>query len=368
MPTDEHFLAHAIRLGARGLGRTAPNPSVGCVLVKDGAIIATGVTGDGGRPHAETVALNAAGNAARGAIAYVSLEPCAHHGKTPPCAEALIKAGVVHVVVAAIDPDPRVAGSGIAMLEAAGISVEQKHLPEAARLNRGFFKRVADGMPYVAMKIATSLDGMLGDHTGASKWITGEAARQHGHFLRSEVDAVLTGIGTVLADDPQLTVRPPLAPHPNLVRIVADRQLRLPLTSHLVKSANTHAVWAITTTQAVELNASHASDLREAGVKLLVLEEETLAPTTILTALGGEGITRVLLEAGAHLSTTFLAAHAVDRLYWYRAPILLGSGGKPAIQELATTLARATHAYPAARIPLGNDHCEIYEMNPCSQA
>ncbi len=360
MSADLQFLQHAIRLGARGLGRTWPNPSVGCVIVKNGVVMAAATTADGGRPHAETQALAVAGDA-RGAMVYVSLEPCAHQGQTPPCAQALIDAGVARVVIAAVDPDPRVSGKGIAMLEAAGIAVEKLLLPEAARLHRGFFKRVREGMPYVTMKLATSLDGCMADSTGKSQWITGEQARAHGHALRASVDAVVTGIGTVLADDPQLTARSGLS-HPKLVRVVCDSKLRLPLGSRLVRAARQQPVWIVTTATGVEQAASHATELREAGCKFLVVEDEAISPLSILKTLGNEGLTRVLVEAGPALSTAFLAAGMVDTLHWYRAAILLGNTGAAAITALDTSLAAAPRAQLAARMAIGADEYSKYEF------
>jgi diaminohydroxyphosphoribosylaminopyrimidine deaminase/5-amino-6-(5-phosphoribosylamino)uracil reductase len=360
MPTDAHFLNHAHRIAARGLGRTWPNPSVGCILVKNNEVIAVARTADGGRPHAETQALALAGECARGATAYVTLEPCAHHGLTPPCAQALIDAGIARVVYACDDPDPRVAGRGAAMLRAAGIVVENKKMPTTAR---GFFRRVNHGLPYVAMKLATSLDGMLTDADGKSQWITGAQARAHGNALRAQFDAIVTGIGTVLADDPQLTAR--VVGNDRLVRVICDRQLRLPLESKLVRSAHQQPVWLLTTAEAVEQNASHATDLREAGVKFLVTEDAQLAPLTILKILGAEGITRALIEAGAALSTSFLAAQCVDALHWYRALILLGRGGQPAVGALSQLLADATCATQTATIALGADACALYELPSC---
>ena len=358
---DRSFLNHAIRLGARGLGRTWPNPSVGCVIVKNGTIIAAAHTGETGRPHAETIALGMAGDAARGATAYVSLEPCAHHGHTPPCAEALINAGIARVVYACDDPDMRVNGKGSAMLQNAGIAVEKKHIPDAARIHRGFIRRVQRGLPHVAIKLATSLDGHMADGRGTSQWITGEKARHHGHGLRSRFDAIITGIGTVLADDPQLTVRAPLPSHERLVRVVCDRALRLPLHSQLVQTADQQATWVITTPEGVESAASHATDLREAGVKFLVVENATFLPRTILQTLAAEGITRALVEAGPGLTTAFLAAGEVETLYWYRAPILLGNTGALAITALDVTLKNAARATPTQSIALGDDRCDIYE-------
>ncbi|MBX9727134.1 MAG: bifunctional diaminohydroxyphosphoribosylaminopyrimidine deaminase/5-amino-6-(5-phosphoribosylamino)uracil reductase RibD, partial [Rickettsiales bacterium] len=302
--SDIHFLHHALRVAARGLGRTSPNPSVGCVLVKHNTVLAATLTADGGRPHAETQALAIAGATARGATAYVTLEPCAHTGQTPPCAQALIAAGIARVVIAETDPDPRVAGKGIAMLRAAGIEVSllTTHHSPLTDLNRGFFRRLAHGLPHVAMKLATSTDYFMARGDGGGQWITGEVARAHGNQLRGQYDCVLTGIGTVLADNPQMNVRAPNLPHPNLIRVVADRQLRLPLTSHLVKTANQQPTWVITSAEAVELAASHATELREAGVKFLVMEDATLPPRAILQVLAGEGITRLLIEAGPALS------------------------------------------------------------------
>ena len=362
---DQQYLGHAIRIAARGLGRTGMNPSVGCVLVKNDQVIAATRSADGGRPHAETQALLAAGDAGMGATAYVTLEPCAHHGLTPPCAQALIDTGVARVVYATIDPDPRVAGQGVKMLQQAGVKTD--HLPSATATEhlRGFFRRVNHQLPYVAMKLATSLDGRITDYQGTSQWITGDAACAHGHRLRGQFDAILTGIGTVMADDPQLTVRLPGLPHHAALRVIADRQLRLPLTSKLVRSANTQPVWLLTTATAVELAASHATDLREAGVVLHVVEDEILAPLTMLRTLAKAGVMRVLVEAGTALSTRFLADNCVDTLYWYRAPLLLGNAGKPAIGALDTALVHAARAVPAVGLPLGPDCCDRYEIASC---
>lgn len=376
MSNDLHFLAHAMRMAARGLGRTAPNPSVGCVLVKNNEAIAAARTGDGGRPHAETIALASAGAAARGATAYVTLEPCAHHGQTPPCAEALIKAGIARVVIAATDPDPRVSGKGIAMLRATGVEVvirdssfEHAFSNHELRItNHGFIRRITRGIPYVAAKIASSLDGQIADRDGQSQWITSGAARSHAHRLRAQFDAILTGIGTVLADDPELTVRLPGIDCRHQPRIIADRRLRLPLTSKLVKSAETQPVWVITSAEAIEQNASHATDLRERGVVLHVVEDTALAPATLLKTLGDAGITRLLVEAGPTLTTAFLAADAVDTLHWYRAPLLLGNAGTSAIAGLDTSLAEAARFTLTDSRPLGTDRYDCYEIHACSQA
>ena len=356
---DIAFLTQALRLAAQGLGRTWPNPSVGCVLVKDDVVLAEARTADTGRPHAEAVALAIAQNAARGATAYVTLEPCSHHGKTPPCAQALIDAGVARVVYASDDPDPRVSGNGVTMLRAAGIDVSHIPMPEADALNRGFFKRLQHGLPHVAMKLATSRDNFLSHGDGKRQWITGEFARAHGNALRGQYDAILTGIGTVLADDPELTVRGANVPNPYLVRVIADRHLRLPLTSKLVTTANQQPVWVITSAEAVELNASHATELREEGVIFLVVENKELPPELILSSLATEGITRVLIEAGSQLSSAFMTANLVETLHWYQAPSSLGNAGKAGIPVLDSVAQGA----PAETRALGEDTYERYELN-----
>lgn len=368
MSRDAHFLTHAQRMADRGLGRTWPNPSVGCVIVKNGVVVAAARTADHGRPHAETEALAQAGDAARGATAYVTLEPCAHTGKTPPCAQALIEAGIARVVYAEHDPDPRVNGKGAAMLRDACLDVVQLQLPEATAALRGFFRRVQHGLPYVSLKIATSLDNQIADATGNARWITGPAARAHGHMLRATHDAVLTGIGTVLADDPLYTVRLPGVNHERFVRVVADRHLRLPSESQLVRTAEQQPLWVITTARAVEENASHATDLREGGVNLHVVEEETLSPLSMLKLLSAQGLTRILVEAGAALTTAFLDAKCVDTLHWYRAPLMLGNAGQPAVAALDTALNQATRATLAEQRRIGVDTYEQYELASCLPA
>ncbi len=361
---EPHFLLHAQRLAARGLGRTCPNPTVGCVIVKDGAIVGAARTADGGRPHAEALALTMAGEKARGATAYVTLEPCAHHGQTPPCAEALIAARVARVVVGSIDPDPRVSGQGIAMLQAAGIEVQLAQDAPLTDLNRGFFRRIRHGLPHTALKLATSLDGCITDAAGRSQWITSPAARSHAHALRATFDCLITGIGTVLADDPQLSVRAPHRPHPGLIRVVCDRRLRLPLPCQLVRTATRQPTWVITTAEAVEQAASHATELREAGV--VVLAVDAVTPDRVLRALAAAGITRALIEAGSTLSTAFLAENAVETLHWYRAPILLGNAGKSAVAVLDSSLETVARYALHASQKLGDNVYERYELKECS--
>ncbi|MBL8833344.1 MAG: bifunctional diaminohydroxyphosphoribosylaminopyrimidine deaminase/5-amino-6-(5-phosphoribosylamino)uracil reductase RibD [Rhodospirillales bacterium] len=321
----------ALALARRGLGDVWPNPAVGCVLVRDG-VVGRGWTQAGGRPHAETEALKRAGTAARGATAYVSLEPCSHHGKTPPCADALIGAGIARVVAATVDPDPRVSGQGLAKLEAAGISVESGLLREEAdALNAGFFLRVREGRPLVTLKIATSLDGRIATHRGESRWITGEAARARAHAMRAGHDAVLIGSGTAIADDPMLDVRLPGYEAARRVRVVVDGRLRVPLTARLVRTAREYPTWFVVR---ADVEPARAKVLADCGVELVYLPPDAngnLAPVDIAKALGARGLTRVLLEGGSRLAGAFLQAGLVDRLVRFGAGIALGGDGIPAL-------------------------------------
>jgi diaminohydroxyphosphoribosylaminopyrimidine deaminase/5-amino-6-(5-phosphoribosylamino)uracil reductase len=343
-------MAAALSLAARGLGATWPNPSVGCVITgKDGRVVGRGRTGLRGRPHAETSALAMAGEAARGGTAYVTLEPCSHHGQTPPCAEALIAAGVARVVAAADDPDPRVNGQGFARLRAAGLAVETGFMSDAAQATlAGFFARVRLGRPLVTLKIASTLDGRIATAGGQSQWITGDAARQAVHALRGCHDAVMTGIGTVVADNPDLTCRLPGYAHRPTVRIVADSFLRIARDAHLVTSAHHAPTWILYHTNSLpegvtaqdaqpgEIQATRAQLLAEAGTRCIpVPQGETgIDLAASLSALGTRGLTRILVEGGARLAASLLRADLVDRIVWFHAPGLLGGDALPAIQSL----------------------------------
>lgn len=320
-------MQHALRLAARHLGAAGENPSVGCVLVNDGHVVGTGVTALGGRPHAETQALAAAAARARGATAYVTLEPCAHHGKTPPCAEALINAGIARVVIACGDTDVRVAGKGIAMLEAAGIAVTLGVCEDEARLqHHGFFRRLRHGLPRVTMKLARSADDFMGYADSARKDITGELARRHGQALRTRVGAVITGIGTILSDDPKLNVRidglETRQPH----RIILDRRLRTPLRAHVVRTANMQPTTIITAADAVEAAGSHGIELREAGVNIIA-HAGNFTVHDALMHVAALGVNHALIEAGPTLSAAAMASGLVDIIYDYRSPYMLGSTG-----------------------------------------
>ena len=359
---DLPHMAAALALAARGLGQVWPNPAVGCVLVRDGRVIARGWTQPGGRPHAETEALARAGDAARGATAYVTLEPCAHHGRTPPCAEALVAAGIARCVVAAGDPDARVAGRGLAILRQAGIVVtEGVGEAEARQLNAGFLARIGQGRPLVTLKLAMTLDGRIATAAGESRWITGAAARAHAHGLRARHDAVMVGSGTALADDPRLDVRLPGLAGRLPVRVVADGRLRLPLTSYLVATAGSQPTWILTRADA---DAVRRRALEDLGLNLLpvaVHAGEVLDLAEGLAALGTAGLTRLLVEGGGQLAAALLAADLVDRLAVYHAPLLLGGDARPGVAPLGLErLAAAPGFHLLEAETLGEDRYALY--------
>lgn len=366
MIPNPDFMHHAIRLAERGLGQCWPNPSVGCVIIKDGQIVGTGTTGHGGRPHAETEALAMAAEAARGATLYVTLEPCAHQGQTPPCVDAIIQAGIAHVVCALRDPDPRTNGQGLMKLSEAGIHVtEGIGAQEAALLNQGFFTRVAHNRPMISLKIATTLDGMMATAHGKSQWITGEAARLKGHVLRGSHDATLTGIGTVLADNPILTCRLDGMEHRPSVRIVLDSRLHLPEDAAMLEGIDRHPLWLIT--GPAMLNTPRATQLIDLGVKLIASETNEngyLHLPSAMEQLAVQGLTRVLVEAGPTVTTGFVRERLFDWLYWFRAPSLIGNGGRPAIGMLPDApldqLLRVTNH---ESISLGPDRLDVYKRD-----
>jgi len=326
----------ALALARRSLGRTWPNPAVGCVIVKDGVIVGRGRTRDGGRPHAEADALAQAGDAARGATVYVTLEPCAHFGKSPPCADALIGAGVAKVVSALEDPFPEVNGQGHARLRAAGITVEVgEGAKEAAEINAGFLMRVGEGRPLFHLKMATSLDGRIATASGESKWITGGAARADGQRLRATHDAILVGANTVAADDPELTCRLPGLEGYSPVRVVLDSKARMSPGSKLAVSANRTPVWLLCTKQAP---ASAREGLQAKGVEVIEVasnEQGRVDVRAAARALGDRRLTRVLIEGGGEVAATFLRADLVDRVTSYRAGLLLGADSRSAVGPLA---------------------------------
>lgn len=331
----EHMRA-ALALARRGLGNTWPNPSVGCVLVQGGRVVGRGTTAPGGRPHAEAVALAQAGDLARGAVAYVTLEPCSHHGRTPPCADALAAAGVARVVVACGDPDPRVDGRGVAMLRAAGIEVAVGLMAEEARaLQAGFLTRVRLGRPMVTLKLASTLDGRIATRTGESQWITGPEARRAAHALRGQHDAVLAGVGTVEADDPELTCRIPGYRKTPDLRIVVDSRLRTRPAARVVAGAAAVPTWFLHRPGA---DAGRAGVLERAGVRLIEVAgaEQGVDLAAGMQALGAAGLTRLLVEGGAQIAGGLLRAGLVDGIAWFHAPGVMGGDGWPAAQAFGT--------------------------------
>ena len=333
---DRRFMALALALAGRGLGSVWPNPAVGCVLVQGGHIVGRGWTQPGGRPHAETEALARAGDSAQGATCYVTLEPCAHQGETGPCSQALVEAGIARAVVALEDPDPRVAGRGIAMLEEAGVEVARGCMEDEARaLNAGFLSRVEKGRPHVTLKLASTLDGRIGTRSGDSRWITGPSARARGHLLRAQNDAAMVGAASALADDPALTCRLPGLDDQSPVRVVIDGSARLPTTHALIAGAGDRPTWIVSTQELGE-DGRHAA-WREAGVEVIEVAAEAdgrPALSATLEALAGRGLTRVLVEGGGRLAAALLGAGLVDRIEWFRAPGAIGGDGVPALAAL----------------------------------
>ncbi len=334
-------MALALSLGRRGMGQCAPNPAVGCVIVQGGRIVGRGSTAPGGRPHAETIALAQAGGRAHGATVYVTLEPCAHHGQTPPCAEALIAAGVARVVAPFDDTDPRVSGRGFAMLRAAGVAVTTGILAdEAARDHAGFLIRNEVGRPFVTLKLATSFDGRIATASGHSQWITGPQARRAVHAMRARHDAVMVGAGTARADDPMLTARGMgVARQP--VRVVVSRRLDIPLMSQLARSAREVPLWLC---HGVEVDDALAEAWRGTGARLLTCDVVAgqVDAGALLRALGTMGLTRVLCEGGGALAASLLTAGLVDEMVGFTAGLAIGAEGLPGIGALG--LARLDEA------------------------
>ncbi|WP_153132161.1 bifunctional diaminohydroxyphosphoribosylaminopyrimidine deaminase/5-amino-6-(5-phosphoribosylamino)uracil reductase RibD [Dechloromonas hortensis] len=316
---DHGMMARALQLAERGLWTTSPNPRVGCVLVRDGRVVGEGWHEKAGEPHAEVHALRAAGEQARGATAYVTLEPCSHHGRTPPCAEALIAAGVARVVAAMTDPNPLVAGQGLAMLQAAGIETASGLLENEAReLNIGFVSRMTRGRPWLRLKTAASLDGKTALNNGVSQWITGPDARRDGHAWRARACAILTGIGTVRDDDPQLLVRDVETTRQPL-RVVVDSRLETPLTARVLQGGPVLIAGAVD-------NAEKAALLRSTGAEVLILPNAAgkVELKALLEALARRGINEVHAEAGFKLNGSLLREGLVDELLLYLAPCLIG--------------------------------------------
>lgn len=353
---DAAHMRSALALARRGLGSTWPNPSVGCVIVSDGRVVGRAVTAPGGRPHAEPAALEMAGAAARGATAYVTLEPCCHWGRTPPCTDALVKAGIARVVIGTRDPDPRVDGEGIKRLRAAGVIVDEGVLRnEADELVAGFRARVYLGRPMVTLKLASTLDGRIATHSGESRWITGEAARRAAHALRGRHDAVMVGVGTVLADDPELTCRLRGYRANPMVRVVADSHLRTPLTAKLIATAPEAPTWMLIR-EGTDRDRRHA--FADLGVMLIEVAGAAAGVDVAraLTALADAGLTRILVEGGAQLAASVLRADLVDRIAWFHAPAVMGADAWPAVQAFGVEHLKAMPRFArVGETPFGDD-------------
>lgn len=327
--TDRRFMAAALRLSRKHLGLTGTNPSVGTLIVKDGVIVGRGVTAKGGRPHAEAEALAEAGGRARGATAYVTLEPCAHHGRTPPCANALVTAGIARVVGAANDPDERVAGKGYAILRGAGIEVSESVLAQqAADQMAGYLTRSLRKRPEVTLKLAISSDGMIGQRGAGQIAITGPESRAQAHLMRAGGDAILIGAGTAKADDPELTVRLAGLEGRSPIRIVLDPSARLPLNSKLATSATKVPVWVAACAGA---DPVQQAGLTAAGVRFFVVElfDGRIALPELLEDLAGQGISTLMVEGGADTASAFLAEGVVDRIALFEGPDPIGQAGVP---------------------------------------
>ncbi|MFB9951118.1 bifunctional diaminohydroxyphosphoribosylaminopyrimidine deaminase/5-amino-6-(5-phosphoribosylamino)uracil reductase RibD [Rhizobium puerariae] len=332
---DRRFMARALELSRRNTGLTGTNPSVGCVIVKDGEVVGEAVTAPGGRPHAETQALENAGEKARGATAYVTLEPCSHYGRTPPCANALVEAGVARVVVSLTDPDPRVSGRGLAILREAGIAVESGLMQdEGRRALAGYLMRQTRGRPYVTLKLAVSANGKLG-RRGEEVSITGPDARNAVHRLRAQSDAILVGIGTALSDDPELTVRIPGLEDRSPVRIVLDRRLQLPPESKLVRTAKDVPVIVVASSRSIMPRSTMPDgtegdepvDRRKAleGSGVEIMDSSDL--DVLLAVFAARGISSLLVEGGALVAKAFLDAGLVDRILLFQGTGVVGTGG-----------------------------------------
>ncbi len=359
---DERFMSLALALGRRGLGNTWPNPAVGAVVVKDGEIAGRGWTQPGGRPHAETEALRRAGAAARGATLYATLEPCSHHGKTPPCADAIIAAGIARVVSAIEDPNPEVAGQGYARLRAAGIAVEDGlKAREAAHDHDGHIRRVRDHRPHVTLKLAVSADGKVGLAGRKPAAITSERANARVHLMRAAHDAILIGIGTALSDDPLLTCRLPGLEKRSPVRVVLDRDLRLPLSSRLAATARDIPVWVIA---ALDAPSEKEAGLKQAGIEILRSKAGAsgIDPAAALRLLADKGITRLLVEGGPKVAASFLRADLVDEAVLLRGPQAIGPSGIDALDGMPLdALTASPRLTQSGQDMLGPDMIQFYE-------
>jgi diaminohydroxyphosphoribosylaminopyrimidine deaminase/5-amino-6-(5-phosphoribosylamino)uracil reductase len=358
---DQRFMELALALGRRGLGRTWPNPAVGAVVVKDGVILGRGWTQPGGRPHAETEALKRAGRAARGGTLYVTLEPCSHHGKTPPCVDGIIRAGIARVVSAYDDPNPEVSGQGYGKLRERGIAVETGlGAEEAGRTHVGHVRRMQDGRPHVLLKLAVTADGKAGASGRRPIEITGAEARRHVHLMRARSDAILVGIGTVLADDPLLNCRLPGMTGQSPIRVVLDARLRIPLSTAVIATATETPTWVFAAPAA---SAMSEEFLRTKGVEVfrVAAEKGRLDVTQVLKILAERGITRLMVEGGPTVAAAFVQADLVDEVALFRSPNEMGEG-IDALEGLPlTALTHSPKLRPLTSAAIGPDTLQMYE-------
>jgi diaminohydroxyphosphoribosylaminopyrimidine deaminase/5-amino-6-(5-phosphoribosylamino)uracil reductase len=359
---DERYMRLALTLGRRGLGRTAPNPAVGAVIVKDGVIVGRGWTQPGGRPHAETQALKRAGEAAKGATLYATLEPCSHKGKTPPCADAIVRAGIARVVSALVDPNPEVAGAGHFRMAEKGIQVEVGLCAgEAKRMHAGHIRRITEGRPNVLLKLAVSADGKAGLPGRRPIAITGEAARERVFQMRAESDAILVGIGTVLADDPSLTCRLPGMAERSPIRIVLDAGLKVPLASQVIATVRDTPSWVFAARSA---SAVAAEILEQRGARVFRLDDDSgrLDLHAVLRVLAEEGITRLMVEGGPRVATSFLEADLVDEVALLRGAAELGAGAIDALDGLPLeALTQSPRLRAVGSAAFGPDRLDTFE-------
>jgi len=352
----------ALNLARRGLGNTWPNPAVGCVIVKNDRVVGRGWTQSGGRPHAETEAVRNAGQETLGSTAYVTLEPCNHYGKTPPCTEALICAGVKKVVIASLDPDSRVSGSGLKRLEDAGIIVELGMAKsEANKINQGYFLKVKDFRPFITLKIATTLDGKIATRSGASEWITGELSRKTVHKLRATHDAVMVGSGTALIDNPSLACRLPGVENKHKLRVILDGRLRLPENGVLAQTAKKIPVLIFTVSGSKD-KSEKIKRLESLGVTIVIFEKNNtrLDIRNVMAEVSAHGITRLLVEGGGSLAASLLANDLVDELAWFRAPSIMGDDGLSSVAALGLDELEKMTSYSRQSLTiLGNDSLEM---------
>lgn len=355
----------ALSLARRGLGNVWPNPAVGCILVRNdlnNRIVGRGWTQAGGRPHGEIEAINRAQKLAEGSVAYITLEPCNHHGETPPCSESLINAGIKRCVIAIKDPDPRVLGSGINRLREAGIDTEVGVCEKDAKeINAGFFLRIQKGRPLFTLKTATTIDGRIATSSGNSRWITGKKARAFAHRLRANHDAIMIGINTALIDNPLLNCRLPGLEELSPIRIIADTNLRLPTDCALVKTATTIQTWVITK-NIVDLD--RCSQLEDLGVNIIKIDIDKtghLDLDELVTELGNRGLTRVLVEGGGALAAAMIKKNLIDKLAWFRSAKIIGGDGLGAVAPFGINeISKAPTFFCDSIARIGDDIFETY--------